>query len=505
MGLRTLLCMLTVALPFCTGGVALGQQLQIEPATVEGVPNPKSLAVCGVSGILTGPSTPPPGAVVVPVGDNSGFIPVANTTYYFATGTHTFGSHRNDQIVPADNDVFIGAPGAILDGKNTNLYAFSQHATGVTIEYLTIGNFGAAGDNNNEGVVNHDAGHGWIIQYNTIRKNAGAGVIIGTNDVVRYNCLSNNGQYGFAAYEANGVSNVMFDHNEVVANNTYHWETRNPGCGCSGGGKFWQTNKATITHNWFHNNSEGPGLWADTNNNDFDIEDNLFSDNESSGIMYEISYNALIRSNTFINNGWVNGPRNPSFPTGAIYVSESGGDRRVTARYDTLTITGNTFTDNFSGVVLWESPERFCNSSANTSAGYCTLVAPSVATIKTCTAENIKNAPYYSDCRWKTQNVRVVRNQFSFDPSHIGSSCTTASHCGFQGLFSNRGTNHPSWNPYLGDAIEQAITFHQHNVFSENTYSGPWMFTVHNQSATVDPSQWQAPPYHQDAHSTFKK
>jgi hypothetical protein len=458
-------------------------------------------AVCGVAALLTGPASAPQGAVTVPAGDNSGFSTAANTTYYFSSGVHTFGTSPYGQIIPANNDVFMGAPGAILDGKNVNQYAFTQHATNVTIEYLTIQNFGAAGSNNNEGVVNHDAGHGWKIQNNTIQNNAGAGVFIGTNDVVNYNCLSSNGQYGFSAYEPAGVKNVVLENNEITGNNTYNWEAVIPGCGCTGGGKFWATNKATITNNWFHDN-RGPGLWADTNNNDFDIENNNFSGNDNSGIIYEISYNALIKNNTFSQNAIVAGPTNPGFPTGAIYLSESGGDSRVAARYSSIEVAGNQFTNNWSGVVLWENADRFCNSPANSSTGACTLVNPTVVKLKTCVAKNIKNAPYYSDCRWKTQNVNVHNNVFTLDASTMP-NCSTTTGCGFQGLFSQYGT-YPTWSPYKKTVIEQAITFNQHNSFNNNTYVGPWSFMAHEQNTVVNQSAWMSAPYNQDAGSTFQ-
>jgi hypothetical protein len=464
---------------------------------------PTATAICGNTAILTGPATPPPGAVTVPAGDNSAIdFGQAGQTYWFAPGTHTLGSDSYSQIIPADNSSFIGAPGAVLDGQHVNLYAFTGQASGVTIAYLTVQNFGPAGANNNEGVVNHDAGHGWIIEYDTIQGNAGAGVFLGSSDTLKYNCLSHNGQYGFSAYEDNGVSNVMVDHNEIAYNNTYGWETVQPGCGCTGGGKFWATHTATITNNWFHHNHQGPGLWADTDNDDFDIENNVFSDEESSGIIYETSYNALIKNNLFQRDAIVTGPTNPGFPTGAIYLSESGGDSRVPARYQTIAITQNTFTDNWSGVVIWENADRFCNSPADTSTGSCTLVNPSVANLSTCVSGTINRLPYFSDCRWKSQNIRVYGNAFSFAPANIGSACTPANGCGYQGLFSNWGS-YPSWSPYQGDVVEQAITFGQANVFSGNTYTGPWQFMAHDQGVTLTPAQWQAAPYAQDANSSF--
>jgi hypothetical protein len=461
---------------------------------------PPPTHVCDTKTLLTGPSSPPSGAVTVAAGDDSNFAPAPNTTYWFAPGTHTLGAGQYAQIMPADGDTFIGAPGAVIDGGHTNLYAFTQHAVHVTIEYLTIQNFGAPGDNEDQGVVNHDAGHNWVIQRNTIEDDAGAGVFVGSNDVVKYNCLRDNGQYGFSAYEPNGVSNVLLEDNEIAGNDTDNWERRVPGCGCTGGGKFWDVNYATVTGNWVHAN-KGPGLWADTDNNDFDIENNVIADNRDEGLIYEISYNARIAYNTFTRNALGGGPKNPGFPTPAIYLSESGGDSRLAARYTTIDVTANKFVDNWAGVVLWENADRFCNSPANSSSGYCTLVNPKVVTLKTCVRGTIKTQPYYADCRWKTQNVAVDHNAFSFAAADIP-GCAASVSCGFQGLFSNYGT-YPNWSPYKGEVIERAITFKQHDVFSDNAYTGPWLFMAHDQGTILSAAAWQAAPYDQDAGSTF--
>ena len=277
----------------------------------------------------------------------------------------------------------------------------------MTIEYLTIQHFGKHGDNGGEGVVNHDSGHGWLIQYNTVQQSAGAGVFIGTDGTTRYNCLRQNGEYGFqSGGGAHGAAHEVLDHNEISGNNTDDWEKRQPGCGCSGAGKFWDTNGANVTNNWIHDN-RGPGPWMDTDNNDFNVEGNLIDGNQAEGLIYEISYNALIKNNTFVRNAIVAGPKNPGFPTPAIYLSESGGDGRVAGRYSTIEVTNNRFVDNWAGIVLWENADRFCNSPANSSSGYCTLVDPKVVNLHTCVRGKIKGEPYYSDCRWKTQNVEV--------------------------------------------------------------------------------------------------
>ena len=300
-----------------------------------------------------------------------------------------------------------------------NKYAFTGTAANVTIEYLTIQRFGKHGDNGGEGVVNHDSGHGWLIQYNTVQESAGAGVFIGTGGTTRYNCLRNNGEYGFqSGGGAHGAAHEVLDHNEISGNNADDWEKRQPGCGCSGAGKFWDTNGANVTNNWVHDN-RGPGPWMDTDNNDFDVEGNLIADNQAEGLIYEISYNARIENNTFVRNAIVAGPKNPGFPTPAIYLSESGGDGRVGGRYSTIEVANNRFVDNWAGIVLWENADRFCNSPANSSSGYCTLVDPKVVNLHTCVRGKIKGAPYYSDCRWKTQNVQVDHNVFSFNAADI--------------------------------------------------------------------------------------
>jgi hypothetical protein len=428
-----------------------------------------------------------------------------NKTYWFASGVHTIGSGQFDQIVPADGDTFIGAPGAVLDGQHLNLYAFTQQAKNVTISYLTVQDFGAPGDNGGQGVVNHDSGTGWHISHMTVQDSAGAGVMLGSNNVLSYSCLKDNGEYGFQGLGNVNTNkdpvNITVDHDEVTGNNTNNWEVRQPGCGCSGGAKFWRVDGATVTDNYVHGN-HGPGLWADTDNRGFDVEHNYFADNEGEGFIYEISYNLRLAENTFVRNGLVQGPKLAGFPLAAVYVSESGADSRVPGPFGTtFAITGNDFVNNWSGVVLWENADRFCNSPANASTADCTLVNPKI-TLHSCDAANVAHQPYYSDCRWKTQNVLVSDNIFSFSRAAIGRDCTPANFCGVNGIFSQVGSS-PAWSPYKGTVVENHITYDQDNHFRDNVYRGPWLFMVHQQGEVVSWSKWQATPYDQDAGSTL--
>ena len=467
-------------------------------------PSAPPAKICGSASLLNGPATPPAGAIVVPAGSNSSVdLRQAGKTYWFAPGVHTLGIGRYDQIIPSDSSTYIGGPGAILDGQGKNNYAFTQHARNVTIKYLTVRNFVAP---MNEGTVNHDSGENWTMQYNTVSNNGGAGIFLGAGNVASHNCLKDNSQYGFQAYGADGgESNIVLDHNEIVGNNTGDWESKIDGCGCTGGGKFWDVRNVRVTNNYVHDN-KSVALWADTNDNNFLFEGNWIENNDGHAIFWEISYNAAIRNNVIRHNLVAVGPERiqsrDNFPDASIYISESGGDARVPhdlVGSPTIDISNNLIEDNYNGVTLWENADRFCGSPANTSTGYCTLVNPSVATLSTCNSANISRAPYLSDCRWKTQNVKVHHNTFKMNRANFF-DCST-SMCGRNAIFSNYGT-YPSWSPYKADTISKAIVYDQGNVFSNNTYVGTWNFTVLDTGKLVSPSAWKAAPYNQDGGST---
>lgn len=458
--------------------------------------------ICGNRAMLSGPATPPARSVRIPAGDDAALLGrlTARTTYWLAPGIHTLSSEPFAQIQPAPEDRFVGAPGAILDGRHANLYAFGGSAPGVTVAYLTIRAFGSPGRNDGQGVVNHNSAPGWTISHDTVVDDAGAGVMMGSDDVVTDSCLLDNGQYGVNVYAPNGVSNVTVTHDEIAGNDTDNWERRVPGCGCSGGIKFWRTTGAEVTDDYIHANHD-VGLWVDTDNAGFDIADNYISGNYSSGIIYEISYNAQIVANTLVANGLGRGPTNPGFPTGAIYISESGSDPRVPGPYGKeFLIAHNDLIDNWAGVVLWENANRFCNSPSNTSSGMCTLVDPRHVDPATCSPGSIDRPPYFWDCRWRTQRVEVVHNTFVFHPGArrgLGHSDPYS----LQGLFSNWGT-YPAWSPYKGAVIEQSISTDQHDVWADNVYVGPWRFMVHAQGNVVGLGEWER-RWHQDRGSVL--
>lgn len=442
------------------------------------------VAVCGTS-MLDGPTVAPGGSVTVSPGSSTIQNAIAQhpsgTTYYLTAGTYAIDS----SIDPKDNDTFIGAPGAIIDGSNTQpvAFGFNDHASGVTIKYLTIQHF--AGPQNN-GIVNQGQGARWTVQYNTIGNNpdtnGGAnGVEIGDNDVVSYNCFTYNAQGGIASV---GSTGFVVDHNEVSHNGDGYEAIHN--CGCSSGMKFFTSTNVIVTNNWIHDNG-APALWADTNNSFFLIENNVIENNAVEGILYEISYNAVIRGNILRFNGIAGNAHAADFPEPAIYISESGGHDTgspvmlsgvdVNGRLD---IAGNTFYDNADGVVLYQNAGRCCGGQDGCD--------PSCGT-----------HPLYSEIdsdgneRWNTQNVNVYNNTFTDDGS---SGCTVIpsqnNYCTVTGLFSTSNT------------IDQATAFNQKNVFHDNAYSGPWKFLSPDQnSSLLSPTAWQATPYNQDSGSVF--
>ncbi|MPY97767.1 MAG: right-handed parallel beta-helix repeat-containing protein [Actinophytocola sp.] len=452
--------------------------------------------VCGTDA-LDGPDTPPVGAVVVAAGDNSGVdFSRPDTTYWFAPGVHTLGSGEYDQIAPGDNARFVGAPGAILDGRHTNRYAFTQHASGVTIRHLTIRNFVAP---TNEGVVNHDSGDGWTIARNTLINNQGAAMMAGSGQRVIGNCVAHNGQYGLNAFQAgNQIRGLTLKGNEFAGNHTADLETQIPGCGCSGAMKFWSVDGAEITGNWIHDN-HGPGIWADTNNNDFLIQRNLIERNDGQAFFYEISYNAVLRDNVIRHNTWVTGrefaDRDDPFPIGTVYLSEAGGEPRVPAPGSVIEISGNRFVNNWGGIVGWENADRFCGTNTTSE---CTLLIGEDNGSR-CAPPGINSEPEYSDCRWKTQRLRIHDNVFAHEPAQIDGGCP-AGYCGVSALFANYGS-WPDWSPYHGRAVQQAITFEQDNRWFDNDYTGPWRFVPYETGRLLTLTEWQAAPYHQDAGS----
>ena len=215
--------------------------------------------------------------MTLPAGDNSGLTPQASTTYWFAPGTHTIGTGTYGQILAADNDVFVGAPGAIISGQNANQLAFTGTGSPVTIEYLTIENFVPA---SGQGAVNASLARNWTVQHDTIQdignvaeSGDGAGAMLGSGNIYEDDCLTNDGTAGVQT-AGSIVKNILVTDNEISRDGIALFPKDN--CGCAAGMKTFNTTGATFTNNYVHDNY-GAGLWIDTDNAGWDVEGNYFA------------------------------------------------------------------------------------------------------------------------------------------------------------------------------------------------------------------------------------
>jgi hypothetical protein len=476
--------------------------------------------------VLTSPYTSAPaGAVTIPAGNDSSIYnndagTAPNTTYWFASGVHTIGTGLGNEIQAQDGDIFIGAPGAVINGQDDNGVAFDASApggpsSGVTVEYLTIENFVTGSGGDGEAAVNHDQGNNWTIKYDTVEDNKGVGITMGSNNVVEYNCIYDNDQTGVQSYLN---SNLTISNNEVSYNDSQgEFDQANSPvqCGCAGGIKFLETNGAQITDNYVHDNGD-VGIWLDTDNTGINIQGNYISKNYNEGIIYEISYNGQILDNTLVENalpgGQLSGTKYGNV-MGAIFISQSGSDPRAGSAYGSVfLVSGNDLINNWDGIIVYDNSGRVCG----TSGVACTLVAPSLwgwETTSTCSANfnaaNGGNPDYWDLCRWKTENVHVTDNAFSINPATIDAAvpsgtaqCTTADYCGTNGLyaFNAGGSYHPSGcpsgntPPFACQTSESVnVSYNWGNSFSDNTYYGPWQFWAFNQGDTDSWSKWTGP------------
>ena len=147
------------------------------------------------------------------------------------------------------------------------------------------------------------AGYDWVVENNEVRLNHGIG--IAHAGVVRNNYVHHNGQAGITSLSSNGM---LVENNEIAYNNYAGFDTHYDG----GGTKFMKTLNLTLRGNFAHHNW-GSGLWMDWDNKGALVENNRLEDNDGPGIFHEAGYDAIIRNNTVLRNGfnfysgWIDG------------------------------------------------------------------------------------------------------------------------------------------------------------------------------------------------------
>jgi len=226
-------------------------------------------------------------------------------------------------------------------------------------------------------------GTGWTITHNDIHdgySTPGFGVAIygGDQGTIEYNCLSRMGDYGVNLFG----SDDSFDYNEVFESNY----RPDPGCGCSGGGKWWGTLNADIVGNAFIDDSPGAGIpvWLDNGNSGTLVSGNYFYRSYGSAIDSETGFNLEVTGNLFVDGGWGRGSGGCGDNCdGAVELNSSGGFAIPRSRYENrVLISGNQFVNNWEGIAVWQAGARSCENSGEgwpNDAAYCSGGFPNSA------------------------------------------------------------------------------------------------------------------------------
>ena len=249
---------------------------------------------------------------------------------------------------------------------------YGGFAGGVTVQYLDIS------DDLHATTATIYTGSGWTVENNDIHDSYGTpgqGIAIsgGDESTFAYNCFAKMGDY---AFNISGTNDKV-EYNEIYESNY----KPDPGCGCSGGGKWWGTLNADIIGNAFINDGYGGGaaVWLDNGNSGTLISANYFSMTYGSSIVSETGFNVAITGNLFVNGGWGNGTGAcGSNCDGAVNLNSTGGFNVPGSRFENqVSVTGNQFINDWMGVDIWQAGARTCANSGEggsgngTDAAYC--------------------------------------------------------------------------------------------------------------------------------------
>ncbi|HEX2336134.1 MAG TPA: right-handed parallel beta-helix repeat-containing protein [Hyphomicrobiaceae bacterium] len=170
--------------------------------------------------------------------------------------------------------------------------AFGGDAQAVVLRDLTVEKYASEAQ---FGAIDLRNARGWVLSDLTVQWNHGIGLFIGPETQVDGGTFSHNGQMGMGG-SGNGST---IDGVEIAFNNyagyKAGWE--------AGGTKFTRTDGLIVRNSCVHHNN-GPGLWTDIDNINIVFEDNKVFSNANDGIKHEISYDAIIRDNIAVDNGW---------------------------------------------------------------------------------------------------------------------------------------------------------------------------------------------------------
>jgi len=266
----------------------------------------------------------------------------AGTAFRISSGVH----HRF-AVRPKSDDVFIGAPGAVLDGDGVTPSAFyatdAVSSNSVTIEGTSARERLVVRDYDNGGSEQIGAiqpaaspsvrANHWILRYLEVTGSFSRGVTTSDYMTVEDCLIDHNGRLGLGG----SGDGVVVLGNEIAFN-----DTRNVAPGFeNGGAKLSKTNGLLFRDNYVHDNT-GPGIWTDIDADSSSVEDNTVLHNSGIGVLNEISHNTVIDGNRIIGNGWAQ--------TGAL----KGAGIEISSSFGS-TIYGNRLESNHAGIIALQA------------------------------------------------------------------------------------------------------------------------------------------------------
>lgn len=307
-------------------------------------------------------------AVTPPAADLAAVVAAApvGTCFRLQAGEYRFGD-----VVPKDGMVFLGVGRSevVVQGTAATENAFHGTARGVTIGRMTLRGFqGSAGHKRQQqAAIRGSAGiwrtgpgelaSDWLIEDVEASGNYALGLLMGDRFTVRRSTFADNGVAGIGGAATHGG---LVQGNVITGNG--HLQLT--GYEANGGGmKFTQATgpgaPLVIDRNEVHHNA-GSGIWCDIGCTGLEVTGNYVHDQDSHGVVVELSSNAVIRGNLIVNaNSWTD--FSSDFNGAAITVAESSG----------VTVEGNYIDGARAGVIVRQTRRPMLPQEAflNTYAG----------------------------------------------------------------------------------------------------------------------------------------
>jgi hypothetical protein len=245
-----------------------------------------------------------------------------------------FFDYAADRIYVGDNPT-----GHVVETSVTPyVFTGASGASNVALQDLIIEKFATPTASGAVGLGDSPrGGRNWVISGSEVRWNHGGGIWMDSYSIARNNSVHHNCGFGFVGA---GIDAIV-EGNEIAYNNIMAGTSQTCGYDSfwgAGGSKWVWTTNLIVRNNFSHHN-DGPGLWTDINNIYSLYENNVLEDNARGGIFHEISYDAVIRNNTFRRNGTAKDF--PWWTTGA-------GIEVVSSR--NTEVYGNILVDNWQGI-----------------------------------------------------------------------------------------------------------------------------------------------------------